>query len=136
MANFHPQVMEAVAEHFDVSLTKITLAQYRSAGDEKRFTCGVSKTYPNLQYWYGFQKKHFDFLQKAAAGYAAFGCGSANRIVVIPLAVLRTLVQSMDKTVGGKKDYWHVRIYEDNPRLLLGQPGRGNAVDVSQYLLS
>ena len=65
-----------------------TRTQYSSSDGSLALICAVSKEYTKggqTGYWFAFHPHQKDILQDAETGYIAFGCGSEELILLIPI---------------------------------------------------
>lgn len=136
--NFRPQVVEAVSHRLGEPLIGQTQRQYKGHGDNCRVVIAVSKAYANTHnthYWFAFNDIDAEYLGAVTDGYAAFGCGSADHIIMLPFQTLQPLLQKMELTTSSVHPYRHVVIYFIRGQWQVGQPTIGNLHDVTEYLL-
>lgn len=132
--------MDRVSEHLKKTLVKHTPAIYRT--DDRRTTvvCLASRGRDigeRIEYWFGLRIKQRKALESGGESYIALGCGSKNRIVLVPFYKFRHSLDEMNTTGKGEGiRHWHIEVVEeqDNYRLRLkaGRP----AVDLTEYLLA
>jgi hypothetical protein len=136
---FNQLVAERVATSLGVPLLKRTRALFSSVDDTTRALCVASREYSDgthRGYWFAFRPHQKQQLEEADSGYAAFGCGSANRIVLLPITVFAEWLDGMNQTVKGDRSYWHVQMNESDGHLgLLRKKGQPR-VDLAPYTLS
>jgi hypothetical protein len=100
--------------------------------------CAVSKEHdPDSQpnYWFAFHPHQKEFLENAESGYAAFGCGSAERLLLIAFAEFRTWIDGLWVTEGEDRFYWHVVIYREDGQLILHRKKGESRIDLTSYLV-
>ncbi|MDT4956129.1 MAG: hypothetical protein QOJ02_4267 [Acidobacteriota bacterium] len=137
-ANFHEECIKNVSRQLGMSLIKRSTVYYSDLTDEFRVICSVSKEYQEtneIAYWYTFRPSHSEFLSAATSSFVAYGCGSPDKVVLIPYQIFEPLTQNMHTTIQEERKYWHVVINERENRFYLAQPLTGNRVDVTNYLL-
>jgi hypothetical protein len=66
-------------------------------------------------------------------GYAAFGCGSANTLLVVPAKIFASWLDKFHTTDDGERFYWHVRIADEMSKLTMITKAGFKAIDVTQY---
>ena len=133
---FNELVAEKVAINLRVPLIKRTRALFSSVDNRTRALCVASREYgegTNKGYWFAFHPHQKQQLEEADSGYAAFGCGSADRIVLLPIAVLAEWLGGMNQTVKGDSSYWHVQMNESDGRLVLVRKRGQPRVDLAPY---
>lgn len=135
---FHTNCVQRIQSHIKVDFVKRTRTIYSSPDDSTRLSLALSRAYdPDEQtyYWFAFHEHHRAFLKEANTGYVALGCGSEHRVLLIPFDAFGGWLDDMNTTEGEKRFYWHVRVMEDEGRLIL-QRKRGTArIDLTSYLI-
>lgn len=71
---------------------------------------------------------------KAKKGYVSFGCGSEAKIIIIPISIFSTFLSKMNMTDSKNKQYWHVKIVENDETLFLNQR-HDNDIDLTEYVI-
>jgi uncharacterized protein with ParB-like and HNH nuclease domain len=136
-ANFHEECIERISKHLNKILLKRSTQNYSSTDGQCRIVCLVSKTYPrsyDTVYWYSFFPSQQEFLSSSPSLFVAYGCGSPDKVILLPYEVFEPLTQNMRTTIQERK-YWHVKIFERDNRFYLGQELTGSRVDVTNYLI-
>lgn len=137
-ADFHEECIERISRRLGKVLLKRSTQHYSSTDGQCRVVCSVSKAYMRARdtvYWYSFFPSQQEFLSPVTSSFIAYGCGSPDKVILIPYGVFEPLTQNMRTTVQERK-YWHVKIFEREGRFYLGQELLGDRVDVTDYLLS
>ena len=101
--------------------------------------CAVSRTYQrkdpgNQGYWFAFHTHQREFLEVTTAGYAGFGCGSPDRIVLFPAHELAPLLDRMPETQRNGRSYRHLRIRQKDGEWTLDFR-KGEHQVITQYVL-
>jgi uncharacterized protein with ParB-like and HNH nuclease domain len=136
-ANFHEECIERISRHLGKVLLKRSTQHYSSTDGQCRVVCSVSKAYVRANdtvYWYSFFPSQQEFLSPSHSAYVAYGCGSSDKVILIPHVVFEPFMQNMRTTIQERK-YWHVKIFEKDNKFYLGQEVAGNRVDITGYLL-
>jgi hypothetical protein len=136
-ARHHEAVVEKVSRHLSVPLIKQGRCIYTNADQTIRILCIVSKKYPKTKtnrFWYSFQPSQREFLSEGDKSFLALGCGSADHIILIPLAEFERHIPKMRTTESGGRHHWHVEIFEKNGKYLLNK-ATSEGIDVTRYLI-
>jgi hypothetical protein len=135
---YHEQCVERVAIHLATPLIKQGRCTYSDAAEKIRILCIVSKEYKRsgvIRYWYAFHPAQKEFLDESNESYIAFGCGSADQIILIPARTFNAQLPRMRTTESDNRFYWHVEIFKKNERFLLNTP-TDEGLDITSYLIS
>ena len=136
-ANFHEECIERVSRHFGKVLLKRSTQHYSTTDGHCRVVCSVSKAYARAHdtvYWYSFFPSQKEFLLAASSSFVAYGCGSPDKVILLPYDVFEPLTLNMRTTIQDRK-YWHIKIFERGNTFYLGQELVGTRVDITDYLL-
>lgn len=134
---YHEAVVERVSGYLGVPLIRQGRCTYTSADQNNRLLCIVSKKYQrsgSIRYWYAFHPSQQDFLNEGETSFIAFGCGSADHIVLIPFAEFKKHLPEMRTTESAGRYYWHVEIFKKDGKYLLNKP-TAEGIDVTGYLM-
>jgi hypothetical protein len=131
---------EACVKRIEAALGKSFIKQSRasfiSSTDRTALVCAVSKEYTRggyTGYWFAFHPHQKEFLEAAASGYVAFGCGSEEKIVLIPVSDLVAWLDGLNTTKKEDRFYWHVQIYNDGGKLFLRRKQHADPIDLNRY---
>lgn len=136
---FHESCVKRIQIKLGIPLVKRSRAGYSSPDNTVALNCSVSKehnpdTHPN--YWFAFHPHQRVFLKKCTTSYVAFGCGTSNRLILVPYGDFEPWLQSAWTTAKDDRTYWHVVIYRDGEKYTLRLKKGAKAVDLSPYLLA
>lgn len=137
-ASFHDECIERTQQFLGISLIKERRNQYTSPDKRYRIVCAVSKEYPKAHevgYWYAFHLGQRDYLTEGEFSYVAYGCGSSDKVILIPYLDFEPMTRSMSTTINGQRYYWHVKIFERNNQFHMGALTTGERILLSKYLL-
>ena len=101
-------------------------------------SCAVSKEYPKskeTEYWYAFHPSQQQYLSEKQTSYVCYGCGSPDKVVLLPADVLEPLLKHMWTTSNETRHYWHIHLFETYGKWELGLGSAGNRVDITQYAI-
>jgi hypothetical protein len=135
---FHEGCLDRITAHLSVNLVKRSRAKYSTPDGRIAVNCAVSKEHdPDTQpnYWFAFHPHQKDFLENAETGYVAFGCGSAERLLLIPFSVFRAWIDGLWTTEAEDRFYWHVVIYREDGQLILHRKKGESRIDLTAYLV-
>ena len=135
---FHDACISRIQTALHATLIKRTRAQFSSPDKSVIVNCAVSKehdpdTTPN--YWFAFHPHQKEALRRAPKSYAAFGCGTSKRILLIPFSDFDQWLEGMWTTRKDDRFYWHVVIYRKDEKYILHRKKGQKGIDLSQYLL-
>lgn len=137
--NFNEACIARISKSLNQTLVKRSRAIFETADGEITVMCAVSREYEGsagLGYWFAFHDHHRDILQSAKQAYAAFGCGSPQKVVLIPLKDFSAWLDGMNQTVlEGGRFYWHVQIFDEDGKLTLHRKKGEEWPDLTKYLL-
>jgi hypothetical protein len=74
-------------------------------------------------------------LLKAGENYVALGCGSADSVLLIPLADFDPWLDGMNITQKPGRFYWHVVIFREAGSFVLHRKRGFDRVELTRYLL-
>ena len=138
-AGFHNACIEKLSVKLGEKLVRQSRSIFVSPHGEVAMSCSVSKEYIDTShkgYWYAFHPHQADLLKKAKKAYVAFGCGSAERIILIPYDIFEPLLKDLNTTARPTgKTYWHVQIADHEGKWELRRKGGLSRIDVTKYLV-
>ena len=135
---FHDACVARVQKALHVSLVKRSRAGYSSPDKAVALNCSVSKEHnpdssPN--YWFAFHPHQREFLKGHSRAYVAFGCGSSDRVLLIPFDVFEPWLEASWITTNGDRMYWHVVIFRDGNTYTFRRRKGSKAIDLTKYVL-
>jgi hypothetical protein len=137
--NFREACMVRIQEQLNIVLVKRSAGLYSSADDKKiAVACLNSRQYDKgarLGYWFGFHRHQKETLEGYNSGLIAFGCGSANSILLIPVKDFTIWLNDLNTTEGEDRFYWHVHLRESNGKFTMRLKGGKQPVDLTKYLI-
>jgi hypothetical protein len=136
---FNELVAKRASEQLALPLLKRTRTLFSSPDDSTRVLCVVSKEYKesaHRNYWFAFHPHQKERLEQAARGYAAFGCGSPERVVLVPIANLASWTDGMNVTEKETTMYWHIQIFEEQGQLVLVRKRGQPRINLAEFTLA
>jgi hypothetical protein len=134
--SFHAQCISRIEKVLNVPLVKHSRASFASSDQLVRVLCSVSRYHERAKrYWFAFHPYQSDLLSQARNGFVAFGCGSAQKLFLIPYGEFKPWLNSCFTTERKDGFYWHIQIRESGK--MYAMTGRTGTKDfnISQYLL-
>ena len=102
-------------------------------------TCQVSKKLDkgNLDFWFGLKRTTRESLQDHENAFCAFGLGSPERVVLLPLSVLAPHLGGMftSPNKDGAIQHWHIRFVNTDKGVALLVAKDQKQLDVTDFLL-
>jgi hypothetical protein len=135
---FNDLVATRVGKYLAVPLIKRTRALFSSPDDSWRAVCVASREYDdsgNPGFWFAFHPHQMKSLEEASKGFAAFGCGSPDRVICVPVEEFSAWTDGMNRTVKEDRFYWHVQIFMDAGRPMLVRRKGQERIDLSKFLI-
>jgi hypothetical protein len=133
---FHEACVERIQSHLATSLVKQSRTTYRSVDESLAAVCAVSRRYETgSNYWFGFHPYQQDSMVEVPQGWVCLGCGSPERLLLIPRDDFLSWLPDMNVTRTDARMYWHVSIFEEGTRLVLHRRAGTSRVDLSEYLI-
>ena len=137
--SFNDACVKRIEAHLSKSFIKQSRASYVSSDGHTALICAVSKEYTRggkTGYWFAFHPHQKDFLENANTAYVAFGCGSEETVVLIPVKEFLPMLESMNITQKEDRSYWHVQIHRSDKKLTLHRKHGADPINVTRYELS
>lgn len=137
-ANFNDACAQRVQSSLKRPLVKRSRTLFASPDDSLKVICAVSRehepsTTPN--YWFAFHPHQRESLAETPEAFVAFGCGSAEAILLIPFADFLVWLDGLWTTQRGPDFYWHIVIYREGDRFMLHRKRGFEKVNLSAYSL-
>lgn len=135
-ANFHDECIERISNYLDVSLIKEGRNRYTNPDKTIGVSCAVSKKYPKsneVEYWYAFHPSQQKYLSEKQVSYVCYGCGSPDKVLLLPFGFLEPLLKQMWTTKNEARHYWHIHLFEVDSKWEIGLGSAGNRVDITEY---
>lgn len=136
---FHDACIQRVQKKLGVSFVKRTRAGYSSPDKQTAVICSVSKEHdsessPN--YWFAFHPHQRDFLEQHQKAYVVFGCGSSDRVMLIPFTAFKPWLAGTWTTTKEERTYWHILIYRKDRNYSLRLRKGQKPIDITPFALS
>lgn len=134
--SFHEECVERIAAEIGISFIRRSRATYISPNNDTALICTVSRehhTSSGTGYWFAFHTHQRDSLNAYQSAYVAFGCGSAETVLLIPFIDFKEWLGGMNMTQNDEREYWHVQIIKDSEKYILLQKANIERIDVTKY---
>ena len=139
-ANFHAECVRAAQKKLGITLSKLSQTRYEAGDEGVRVVCAVSTEHKESSdtpyFWFALHAKQLEFLTAAATSWLCYGCGSAERTLLVPTEVVRPYLDQMSASAGNDRHYWHIVIQHKEDRLVLRLLGAVDGPDLTSFLAS
>ena len=102
-------------------------------------SCQVSKYFDKgkVDYWFGLKRSSRTSLQEHKNAFTAFGLGSPDKVVVLPMSLLDSHVDGFFSSPDGAGgiQHWHVRFANTETGVAMLVDRDRKQLDVTDYLL-
>jgi hypothetical protein len=132
---FHDACIERIQKHINQVLLKRSRATFSSPDNSMAVICAVSKRHVGGGFWFAIHPHQKEFLEASAHGFVAFGCGSPEKVLLIPASDFTPWLSGMNVTQDKDRFYWHVYILEEGDNLILHRKKGEKKIDITGYLL-
>jgi len=136
-AAFHGDCVKLAQQHLGAHLSKLSQTRYESGNGAIRLMCAVSAThkeYGDVPYfWFALHRAQIEFLEPAQSPYVCFGCASAETTLLIPLLVVRGILDSVSLTTTEDRHYWHIVIQKKLGKFIVRLLGAKDGPDFTEY---
>src|SRR5215470_11427366 len=87
-------------------------ANFSDSSNQVGISCAISKRYrrEHQPYWYGLHPQWLCFMRSVANGYFVLGCMDRNEAYAIPLDVIQSHLDELNKTEKESTYYWHIAL--------------------------
>jgi hypothetical protein len=136
--NFREHCMTRVQAKLKTVLVKRSPALYSSADEKIGVICLNSRKHEISKiprYWFAFHPHQKDRIAKYPQGYVAFGCGTAEQVVLIPATDFLGWLDRFHTTKLEDRMYWHVRIAGDSSKMTMDTKAGETPPDVTKFIL-
>ena len=136
---FHEACIKRVQAKLSLSFVKRSRSGYSTPDNTVALNVSVSKEHgseSNPNYWFAFHPHQQAFLKKHPTAYVAFGCGSSDRLILVPYTNFEPWLKHTWTTENGERTYWHVVIYRDNAEYSFRMKKGEKAVDLTPYVVA
>ena len=136
---FHESCIKRVQAKLALSFVKRSRSGYSTPDNSVALNVSVSKEHgsdTNPNYWFAFHPHQQTFLKKHTTAYVAFGCGSSQRLILIPYGDFEPWLRHTWTTENADRTYWHVVIYRDKESYSFRMKKGEKAIDLTPYLVA
>ena len=133
-SDFRTECLVRLQALFAESLVRQTAVVYSTPSQEVSVACMFSKDYGS-SFWFGFHPSQQERLEKSPHAFVAFGCGSSEHILLIPLSQVVAWLPLMNVTDSKGRFYWHVVIYQKDGSYFLRSKQDFDDVDLGKFVL-
>jgi hypothetical protein len=136
--SFYEECISRIQEKLGINLIKQSRISFTNKDKSIGLTCAISKPHKQGQhekFWFAFHPHQNDFLKSVSSAYVAYGCGSSDKLFLIPYNEFEVFIKNFWTTENEDRMYWHVVIHDRNKKFFMAQPQieKGSAVDITKY---
>jgi uncharacterized protein with ParB-like and HNH nuclease domain len=138
-ANFHADCVRAAQRKLGATFSKLSQTRYEAGDGGLRLVCAVSTEHKESSetpyFWFALHLKQLKFLTAAEKSWLCYGCGSAERTLLVPTEVVQPYLDQMSASSGNDRHYWHLVIQRKDDRFVLRLLGALDGPDLTQFLV-
>lgn len=139
-ANFHADCVRTAQTKLGAMFSKLSQTRYEAGDTGVRLVCAVSAEHKESSdipyFWFALHLKQLEFLMAASTSWLCYGCGSADRTLLVPTEVIRPHLDQMSASSGNDRHYWHIVIQRKEERFVVRLLGALDGPDLTPFLLS
>ena len=136
-AAFHGDCIKFTQQHLVTNLSKISRTRYESADSRIRLVCAVSAMHNDSgnapYFWFALHRAHLEFLETAKLPYVCLGCSSPETTLLVPLSVIRGILDQVSVTKGEDRHYWHIVVQKKMGRFIVRLLGANDGPDLTEF---
>lgn len=135
---FHDACVRRLEKVLGTPLVKQSRATFNAPDQPIRVICAVSREHIRSgvpSYWFAFHPHQAEYLAATKQSYVAFGCGSEERLLLIPYADFLVWVEGMNETTNDERSYKHVSISRTAEHFELVRRQGWPRIDLTSYLV-
>ena len=135
---FHEACIKRIQVKLALPFVKRSRSGYSTPDNAVALNVSVSKEHSpesNPNYWFAFHPHQQTFLMKHSSAYVAFGCGSSERLILVPYKDFEPWLKHTWTTEDGERTYWHVVIHRDGEKYSFRMKKGEKAIDLTPYVL-
>jgi hypothetical protein len=137
--SFNQACADRIQKHLGVTFIRRSKATFATPDNSSVVVCSVSKAHgeeESTRYWFAFHPHQAETLSQAANPFVAYGCGSAETVILIPFAEFKSWLPGLNMTKLEDREYWHIHISRDPLHLTLDRKAGYEPIDLTPYLIS
>ena len=135
---FHDECIKRVQTHLNQPLVKKTRSIYSSPDGALLVCCMVSREHGSEgtgTYWFAFHPHQKESLSAARESYVALGCGSEERILLVPTSDVLSWLEGLNTTTRDDRSYWHISVFEEDGQFTLHRKKGFERIPLTKYLI-
>jgi hypothetical protein len=136
-ASFHADCVKLAQDSLGARLSKVSQTRYESGDGRIRLVCSVSATHNESgdapYFWFALHRAYLDFLETAKSSYICLGCSSSQTTLLIPLSIIRMVLDQMSMTKTEDRQYWHIVIQKKLGKFVIRLLGAKDGPDVTEF---
>ncbi len=114
---------------------RVSRGKYLDDAMNLRVACTISKRYEReyQPYWYAFHPAWLEFLEEGAEGFLILGCMDRGEGYAIPRDLIKSKLDSLNKTDKDGRFYWHIALQIDGVDLFLNMTRTGERLTLASF---
>jgi hypothetical protein len=135
---FQEACVQRVQSSLGLSFVRQSRSGYVSADKFVALSCSASKEHnpeTNPNYWFAFHPHQRTFLKEHSQSYVALGCGSSQRLLLIPFIEFEKWLDGMGTTTNDTRMYWHITIFRKENSYILRRSKGEEQIDLTRFVL-
>ena len=135
---FHDACVHRLEKVFGTSLVKRSRATFAAPDIPLKVICAISREHVRggtHSYWFAFHPHQAEYLADTDRSYVAFGCGSEERLLLIPYSEFALWLEGMNETTTKERSYKHVSIFSSDRGFELVRRQGWPRIDLTPYLV-
>jgi hypothetical protein len=120
-ANFHEECILRIQQKLGINFIKQSRISFTTRDKTTGLICTISKPHKQGQhekFWLAFHPHQNEFLKGVSNPYVAYGCGSPEKLFLIPYKEFEPLIKNFWTTENEDRMYWHVVIHDLDKKYL------------------
>lgn len=138
-SSFNTACVNEISKHLGISFTQKSRVLFENSDTDCVIMCAVSKVYEGANhhgYWFAFHPHQLTALKSGKKAFACFGCGSEEKIALIPVEYLESILSGLNRTVRDNgEQYWHIQIECSRGKWTLKRTRDFEDLDISSLML-
>lgn len=136
-ASFHSDCVKLAQQHLGQRLAKLSATRYEAGDRSVRLVCAVSATHNESgdipYFWFALFGAQIAFLEAARSTYVCLGCASSETTLLVPLPVLKGVLDQISVTKTDDRHYWHIVIQKKMGKYVVRLLGSKDGPDLTEY---
>ncbi|NUN70427.1 MAG: hypothetical protein HUU02_12020 [Bacteroidetes bacterium] len=137
--NFTQLCVDRIVAQLATPLVRRSRAVFSNADNSIALLCAVSRTHDwndTPGFWFAFHGHQRNTLAKSANSYVSFGCGSPDKLILIPFQTFVQWTEGMNQTNDDTgRHYCHVKIVQEGTKYFIQRKKGFERIEITQFLM-